>query len=64
MRNFKVADLRGGCRNCTYGKKCKGGCLAASVGITGEVFSDPYCFHLIEKNFNEMEYTLQNATVS
>jgi radical SAM protein with 4Fe4S-binding SPASM domain len=49
-RNFDVGNLQGDCSNCRYGKKCKGGCLAASVSITGEVFSDPYCFSSIEKN--------------
>jgi radical SAM protein with 4Fe4S-binding SPASM domain len=48
-RNFNVEKLKGDCKTCRYGKKCKGGCLAASIGITGEVFSDPYCFSAIEK---------------
>jgi len=49
-RNFNVENLNGACKECKYGKKCKGGCLAASVSITGDKFSDPYCFKLIEEN--------------
>jgi len=49
-RKFDVEELHGDCRNCMYGKKCRGGCLAASVSITGDAFSDPYCFHELERN--------------
>ena len=50
IRNFEIGDLKGECMNCKFGKKCKGGCIATSVGVTGKVFSDPYCFNLFEKN--------------
>lgn len=49
-RNFTAENLNGDCKDCKYGKKCKGGCLAASVSLTGNKFSDPYCFKLIEEN--------------
>jgi len=49
-RNFDAGDLSRECKKCKYGKKCRGGCLATSVSITGKKFSDPYCFKLIEEN--------------
>ncbi len=63
MRCFNIENLQGNCRKCTYGKKCKGGCLAASIGITGDAFYDPYCFYAIEENFDEMKNTLHKAIV-
>ncbi len=57
-RKFDVEELLGDCGNCKYGKKCRGGCLAASVSISGNPFSDPYCLHVIEKNFNYTKNSL------
>jgi radical SAM protein with 4Fe4S-binding SPASM domain len=51
MRSFNKQNLNGECKECKYGKKCKGGCMAASVSLTGEKFSNPYCFKLIEENY-------------
>jgi radical SAM protein with 4Fe4S-binding SPASM domain len=49
-REFQTERLNGDCVDCKYGKKCKGGCLATSLGLTNKMFSDPYCFKLIEEN--------------
>jgi radical SAM protein with 4Fe4S-binding SPASM domain len=49
-RNFNNEYLKGECKECKYGKRCKGGCLATSFSLTGNMFSDPYCFKLIEEN--------------
>ena len=51
-RNFTKDDLKGDCIGCKYGKKCKGGCSTVSTTLTGELHSNPYCFHLIEKEMN------------
>ncbi len=48
-RKFKVEDLNGDCKDCKYGKKCRGGCLSVSTSVTGKKHADPYCYHLIEK---------------
>ena len=48
-RNFKKEDLNESCKDCKYGKKCKGGCTTMSIAITGKTHCDPYCLHLIEK---------------
>ena len=53
-RNFKKEDLKGSCKDCRYGKSCKGGCGTMSTAITGELNCDPYCLYLIEK---EMKMT-------
>ncbi|KYK24463.1 hypothetical protein AYK24_06150 [Thermoplasmatales archaeon SG8-52-4] len=49
-RDFKISDLKNNCIGCKYGKKCRGGCLGVSIGITGKSNGDPYCFKLIEEN--------------
>jgi radical SAM protein with 4Fe4S-binding SPASM domain len=48
-RNFKKENLKGDCKDCKYGKTCKGGCISVSMGVTGERNADPYCFKLIEE---------------
>lgn len=48
-RKFTMEDLGGKCRNCRFGKKCKGGCMTVSTTLTGKPHADPYCLHLIEK---------------
>ena len=50
-RNFKKENLKGSCKNCKYGKTCKGGCATMSTALTGEMYCDPYCLYLIEKDF-------------
>ncbi len=49
-RNFAKSQLNGECKDCKYGKKCKGGCMSISTALTGERNADPYCFKLIEEN--------------
>jgi radical SAM protein with 4Fe4S-binding SPASM domain len=48
-RKFTSVKLKGDCKDCKYGKSCKGGCLTVSSSVTGKKHCDPYCFHLIEK---------------
>jgi len=48
-RKFSKDDLEGECKNCRYGKQCKGGCITVSKTITGQNHNDPYCLFLIEK---------------
>jgi radical SAM protein with 4Fe4S-binding SPASM domain len=52
-RNFKPEYLKGKCIDCRYSKKCKGGCMGVSIAETGKPHSDPYCFHLIEKEMTK-----------
>lgn len=49
-RDFTKEDLNAECKNCRFGKRCKGGCLTVSTSLTRENHSDPYCLHLIEQN--------------
>jgi len=49
-RNFDMSYLNNECKGCKYGKKCRGGCIGVSVGITGKPNGDTYCFKLIEEN--------------
>jgi len=48
-RKFKKEELKGICKNCKYGKSCKGGCETMSTSLTNEIHSDPYCLYQIEK---------------
>ena len=48
-RHFQKKDLKNQCKDCKYGKSCKGGCTTVSTSVTGEKHCDPYCLHLIEK---------------
>jgi radical SAM protein with 4Fe4S-binding SPASM domain len=48
-RKFIKDDLKGSCKDCKFGKSCKGGCLTVSYSTTGEKHCDPFCLHLIEK---------------
>jgi radical SAM protein with 4Fe4S-binding SPASM domain len=55
-RRFKKHDLDGECKNCKYGKTCKGGCSSGSISLNGKTHCNPYCLKLIEdstdfKNF-------------
>jgi radical SAM protein with 4Fe4S-binding SPASM domain len=52
-RQFKIDDLKGYCKNCKYGKNCKGGCLETSYMSTGKTYCDPYCFYKLEKNIEK-----------
>jgi radical SAM protein with 4Fe4S-binding SPASM domain len=51
-RDFKKENLGPLCKNCTYGEKCKGGCLCRSIVMTGKPHNDPHCFYRIEKNLS------------
>jgi len=48
-RQFKAENLNGDCKDCKFGKSCKGGCNAVSTSLTGKTHSDPFCLYLIEK---------------
>jgi radical SAM protein with 4Fe4S-binding SPASM domain len=48
-RRFKTEHLKDGCKDCKYGKTCKGGCTSASYSSTGKTHCDPYCLYLLEK---------------
>lgn len=48
-RKFHKKNLQGDCMSCTYGKTCKGGCLAVSTSTTTKLHGDPFCLRTIEK---------------
>jgi radical SAM protein with 4Fe4S-binding SPASM domain len=54
-RRFCLEDLTNNCQSCSFGKTCKGGCLAISTAITGKPHGNPYCFKAIEKDFMEQK---------
>lgn len=49
-RNFVKNNLDGDCKDCKFGKKCRGGCAAVSISTIGKLHADPYCLYNIEKN--------------
>ena len=49
-RDFQTSDLNNTCIDWKYGKKCRGGCLGVSIGITGKPNGDTYCLKAIEEN--------------
>jgi len=53
-RNFKKSALTNNCVDCKFGKKCRGGCMSVSLGVTGKSNGDPYCLNLIENSFSEV----------
>ena len=48
-RKFNTEQLKDECKDCKYGKTCKGGCTSASYSSTGKIHSNPYCLHRIEQ---------------
>jgi radical SAM protein with 4Fe4S-binding SPASM domain len=50
MRDFKLDDLWGYCRECYYAEVCRGGCIWTAATILGRRGNNPYCHHrAIEK---------------
>ena len=45
MRDFRVDDLWGYCRDCYYAEVCRGGCLWTAATILGKWGNNPYCHH-------------------
>jgi len=48
-RKFTKGDLKNDCRDCKYGRICKGGCLTVSTALKNEPHCNPYCQYLIEQ---------------
>jgi radical SAM protein with 4Fe4S-binding SPASM domain len=48
-RKFHVSDLENDCKQCSYGRRCRGGCLSVSTSVVGKYHADPFCLHSIEK---------------
>jgi radical SAM protein with 4Fe4S-binding SPASM domain len=50
MRDFKLDDLWGFCRDCYYAEVCRGGCVWTAATLLGKRGNNPYCHHrAIEK---------------
>ena len=49
IRDFKKENLKNNCKECKYGKSCKGGCSTMSMALTNELHCNPYCLYLLEK---------------
>ena len=45
MRDFKLDDLWGFCRDCYYAGQCRAGCLWTSSSLLGRKGNNPYCHH-------------------
>jgi len=54
-RKFKLKDLGENCRDCKYGKTCRGGCIGMSIGFTEKAHNHPYCFYKIEPDVFERD---------
>jgi radical SAM protein with 4Fe4S-binding SPASM domain len=52
-RNFLKEDLGELCKDCKYGRSCKGGCTTRSISLTGKFHNDSRCFYRIENNLFE-----------
>jgi radical SAM protein with 4Fe4S-binding SPASM domain len=55
-RHFSVSDLKGQCKGCFYGKKCRGGCNSQSLSFFGEFNHAPFCLHKIEEETKVHKY--------
>ena len=44
-RQFTTRHLGEHCVGCEHGEMCMGGCMAMSVGATGQAHNNPFCFH-------------------
>jgi radical SAM protein with 4Fe4S-binding SPASM domain len=42
-RAFSVKDLGPSCRECVWGSRCKGGCMAYATATTGQPHDHPHC---------------------
>jgi len=47
-RKFNIEQLGENCKDCKFGKTCKGGCMGMSYSFTNKPHNDPYCFYKIE----------------
>jgi len=47
-RKFQIDELKDKCKECKFGKTCKGGCTTVSSSLTDMIHCDPYCLYLIE----------------
>ena len=45
IRDFKLEDLWGFCRDCYYAEVCKGGCIWTAATLLGRRGNNPYCHH-------------------
>ena len=56
-RKFSLDKLGELCKNCPYGRICKGGCNSISATVTGKTSNTPLCFYRIERDKSEeVEY--------
>jgi radical SAM protein with 4Fe4S-binding SPASM domain len=44
-RAFSLKDLGENCAGCEFGEQCRGGCSVMSHASTERLHNDPYCFH-------------------
>jgi radical SAM protein with 4Fe4S-binding SPASM domain len=45
VRDFRLDDLWGYCRECYYAEVCKGGCIWTASTLLGRRGNNPYCHH-------------------
>jgi radical SAM protein with 4Fe4S-binding SPASM domain len=48
-RNFKKTNLQGGCKDCSYGPRCRAGCRNSAFSSTGLLFDNIYCIFRIKR---------------
>ena len=44
-RDFRAADLTGGCGGCKHGAVCRGGARCVAAAVTGVLTENAYCYH-------------------
>ncbi len=49
-RNYDTDQLGANCRDCKFGRQCKGGCNSMSINLTDSFHNDPFCFRSLEKS--------------
>ncbi len=48
-RRFTPDLLRGACRGCQWGERCRGGCRDVAYAFTGDAFEMPFCLYRLER---------------
>lgn len=58
-RCFESKQLKGQCRGCPVGERCRAGCSAASISAYGEAHRAPYCLRAIEATKKEAKKAVE-----
>ncbi len=54
LREKKITNMNGNCKNCEFALQCGGGCQAMSLAVENKWHADPYCYKNIIDNYPEI----------